>query len=332
MNKKITSVLCLVMVMLTIALSIPSAAAQALTSRLMAPTELKSESTSSSITLSWKAAESATGYRIYYLTRCGWQRYTEAKGTSITFKNLPAGTRYTIAVRSYYTCDCHSGRVTWSKDYAKIETATAPNVPAKVKVEGNGSGLKISWSASKGASGYALYYNHPPFGWKEIGKTTGTSMNIKKVAPCVVYTFAVRPYIQTANTTVWGDYKQFTGAAAPKATTLEVKSPSKGTVNIKWSRVLGADGYALYYKYNNGSYKLYKTYEKPQELTFTGLKAGKYTFVVRPYVKTSLGTVCAPYTPVSVQVSGLLPCGCEPVCAYCGPNTKHCDCHRGHRH
>lgn len=320
------------MVMLTIALMVPATAISAFAAQLQPPTELTSTATTSSITLSWKAAESATGYRVYYLTKCGWKAHSTITGTSITFRNLPSGKKYTLAVKSYYRCD-HSPNVTWSKSFAKIEAATAPNVPGRIKLASDGSRLKISWTASKGASGYVLYYNHPPFGWKEVKNTAGTSVTISKLVPGIKYTFAVRPYINTANGTVWGDYKEFTGALSPKATKLEASSPAKGTVKLTWSKVCGAEGYALYYKYNNGCYKLYKVYKDAQkDLTFNNLKAGKYTFVVRPFVSTSVGKLCGPYTPVAVEVNGLLPCGCEPVCAYCKPTTRpdRCPC-RSHR-
>ena len=331
MNKKVRSLLCIVMVMLTLALTVPTAAISVFAAELQAPTELKSSSTTSSITISWKAAESATGYRIYYKTRCGWQRHSETTGTSKTFSNLPAGQKYTLAVKSYYRCG-HSPNITWSRCFAVIETATAPKAPSKIKLTSDASRLKISWTPSKCADGYVVYYKHLGK-WKEIKNTAATSVTLDRVVPGVVYTFAVRPYINTANGTVWGDYKEFTGAVAPKAPKLEASSPSRGKVTIKWSKVCGADGYALYYKYNNGCYKLYKTYKDAQELTFENLKAGKYTFVVRAYVNTSVGKVCSPYTPVAVEVTGLLPCGCEPVCAYCTPHTTKdtCACRRGHR-
>ena len=314
MNKKVRSLLCIVMVMLTVALSMPTVFAKA---ELQAPANLKSSSSTSTITLSWDAAESATGYRVFYKTRCGWQKYKDITNTTITFSNLPAGKKYTLAVKSYYQCG-HKSKVTWSKNFAIIETATAPKVPAKIKLTSDASLLKIEWTPSKGATGYAVYYKHLGK-WKEI-KT-------------VIYTFAVRPYVETKNGWVWGDYKEFTGGLAPKATTLTASSPERNKVVLSWTKSCAADGYALYYKVGKGCYKLYGTYDAPQEnLTITNVKAGKYTFVVRPYINTSVGKVCGPYTPVTVEVDGLLPCGCEPVCAYCGPQTKTCGCRpHGHR-
>lgn len=332
MTKKLRSSLCIVMVMLTIALTVPTAAISVFAAELQPPTELKSSSTTSTIALSWKAAESATGYRVFYRTRTGWKKSIDVTGTSVNYRNLPAGTKYTFAVKSFYRCG-HSPNVTWSRNFATIETATAPHVPARVKLASDGTRLAVSWTPSKGADGYVLYFKHMNK-WKELKNTAGTSVTLDRVTQGYLFTFAIRPYINTKNGTVWGDYKEFTGATAPKATKLEASSPARNTVKLTWSKVCFADGYALYYKYNNGGYKLLRVYNDAQkDLTFSNLAAGKYTFVVRPFVKTSVGLVCGPYTPVVVEVSGLLPCGCEPVCAYCTPSStkNNCPCRRAGR-
>lgn len=317
MNKKLRSVFAIFMVMLTIALSVPAVAITSFAASLKAPVNLKATQTTSSLTLTWDAAENATGYRVYYKNGKNWKKCATLTGTTVTFKNLPAGTKYTLAVKSYNKCQCHPDKVTWSDNYTTIETATVPKVPAKLAIKATESTITISWSESKGASGYMVYYKHPPFGWKEIKDTNKTSITITKLVPGNLYTFAVRPYINTASGTIWGDYKEFTGHLAPKAPSVEVSSPEAKTVKVKWSNVLCADGYQLYYKYNNGSWKLYKTYDKAQDLTFKNLKGGTYTFAVRAYINTSAGRVYSSYKPVSVKVDGKLPCGCNPGCCYC---------------
>ena len=333
-NKAIRSSISMILVALTVifTMSVLATSSFAIGATLQPPTELKAESTTSSLTLTWKAAESASGYRIYYKDSCGrWVKHSDVIGTSKTFRNLPSGKRYVIGIKSFYRCDCNDVNVTWSKAFTSIETATAPAVPAKVVVQGaNSTAIKISWSRSKGATGYAIYYNHPPFGWKEITRVSGTTVTLRRLVPGNVYTFAVRPYIETSSGIVWGDYKTFKGATAPKAPTVEVTSAGTGKITVKWSKVLCADGYEVYYKFNNGKYKLIKRVAKPEELNYSGLKGGKYTFVVRAYRNTNYGRIYSDYTPVTIKIVGLLPCGCEPVCAYCGPNTTKDECNHHH--
>lgn len=319
-NKKLRSVICMLMVMLTIAFTVPTAIlpVHAAEAKLGKPEEFKASQTTSSITLSWKAVTNATGYQIYYREGGKWKPRVATTNTSFTFNKLPAAARYTFAVRAYYKCKCHPGKTTWAPDFSTLYTATQPKVPAWVKAEPTTSTIKLTWAPSKGATGYAVYYYRIPSGWKELANTTKTTCTLKKMISGCEYRFAIRPYIKLADgSIVWGEYKQFTSAAAPKAPKAKVTSPENGKIELTWSPVYGADGYLVYYKYNNGKYKLIRDLKKPQKLTWTKRPAGTYTFAVRAYVNTTLGKSVGPYTPVSVKVGGLLPCGCVPECCHC---------------
>ena len=89
----------------------------------------------------------------------------------------------------------------------------------------------------------------------------------------------------------------------PSAVTAKATSPSKGSLSLSWNAVNGADGYRVYYKVGNGSYKLYKTYSSVQNLTFKNLKSGtKYTFAVRAGIRTSGGNIFGGYNIATVTV------------------------------
>lgn len=319
-SKKLRSVLCILMVALTLVVSVPTAVlpAHAATEKLGTPANFKASQTTSSITLSWDGVTNATGYQIYYKEGGKWKPRTATTKTSVTFKKLPAASQYTFAVRAYYKCKCHPKKTTWAPDFATLRTATQPKVPAKIKAETTTSTIKLTWSASKGATGYAIYYYRIPSGWKELANTKKTTCTLKNMIAGCEYRFAIRPYIKLADgSIVWGEYKEFTSAAAPKAVKASVSSPENGKIELSWKAVYGADGYLVYYKYNNGKYKLVKDVAKPQKLTWTKRPYGTYTFAVRPYVNTTLGRSVGPYTPVSVKVNGLLACGCVPECCHC---------------
>lgn len=319
MKKSLKSMLCMLMVVLTIAFSVPAMTVSAHGPKLQPPANFKASQTTSQITLTWDAAENATGYRVYYKEGKCWKTCATGKGTTATFNKLPSGKVYTFAIKSYYKCNCHPNKVTWSKEYTTLQTATAPAVPAKVTASATPSSLTLNWSASKGATGYAVYYYRIPSGWKELTKTTKTTCTFTNMVTACEYKFAIRPYIQLKDgTVIWGDYKEFTAAASTKAPKLEASSPEKGKIVVKWSKVYAADGYLLYYKHNNGKYKLIKNVTDPKELTYTNLAGGKYTFAVRAYINTDVGKILSPYTPVTVDVKGNLPCGCAPECCYCG--------------
>lgn len=318
-SKKLRSILCLLMVMLTLATLVPVSVIPAHAAKALGtPGNFRASQTTSSITLEWDAVDNATGYQIYY-RECGkWKTKVATKNTSITFKNLPDAKPYRFAVRAYYKCKCHPKKTTWAPDFATLYTATQPKVPSKIKAETTTSSIKLTWSRSKAATGYAIYYYRVPSGWKELANTTKTTVTLKKMVAGCKYRFAIRPYIKLADgSIVWGEYKEFTSAAAPKAPKVEASSPEDGKLVINWSRVYGANGYLVYIKYNNGKYKLIKNVSKPQEIVLKNRPAGDYTIAVRAYVKTTLGKSTSPYTPVTVYVDGLLPCGCVPECCHC---------------
>jgi len=101
---------------------------------------------------------------------------------------------------------------------------------------------------------------------------------------------------------IFGEYSTYVASTVPAAPKAAVTSPAPKHVSISWSAV-SADGYQLYYRINNGAYKLYRAYTSPQKLMFSGLASGaKLTFAVRSVKRTSGGYLYSSYTPVSITV------------------------------
>ncbi len=199
--------------------------------------------------------------------------------------------------------------------------------------------VALTWNRISAADGYRIQYRENNGTWITLSDTLQTnSYVVKNLKLGSSYTFRVNAYdLVEVKVPILGvissekDHANYSTEVSVsnsigKVTGLKVSWTTSTKVKLSWTKVCAADGYAVYYKVGKCGYKLYGTYDKAQEITINNLQAGKYTFVVRPYIKTSVGKVCGPYTPVEVEVNGLLPCGCEPVCAYCGPNTKTCGC------
>lgn len=270
------------------------------TAKIPATTKVTSTQTASAIKLSWNAVKGVDGYKIYYKTASGWKALGNVTATTVTYKNLKAGSVYTFAVKAGKVV---SGKVMWSDVYTTHKTATTPAKPDKVTATQTTNSITLNWSSVKGATAYRIYYKNGN-GWS-VGKdcVTGTTHTFKNLKAGAKYTFAVRSYIQGDGGIIWGSYTTYTAAVKPVEPTVTVKSPAVGQLNVKWNSVKGATEYRLYYKKNNGSYKLYKTYTSPQNLTFKNLASGvNYTFVVRAGVKTSGGVVLSSYTPKALMV------------------------------
>ena len=257
-------------------------------------------SNTSQLKISWTPVKGATGYELFYKKGTGWKNVgTTTDTSSEVFKNLASGSKFTFAVRAYVI---ENGKVIKSKTYTTFETATKAKAPTPVISKQNATAIQLKWTASAGATGYKIYYNTAS-GWKSPGHTVNTSATFKNLTPGSKFSFAIRPYILTANGVVWGEIAYYTAATVPQEPAVAVASGAKGTITLKYSTVRGADAYQIYYKKGNGSYTLYKNYASAGTLNFRNLKSGdSYTFAVRSATKTSGGWIYSSYSPVSVKV------------------------------
>lgn len=174
--------------------------------------------------------------------------------------------------------------------------------PYSVKIEKSTSAVRLTWDKCIGADGYRVFQKTSS-GWKTLGTVTKLTGTIRNLKSGTTYTFAIQPYTNINGAKVWGEYLAVTVSTLPVAPTAKVSSPSKGAVKVSWNNVNGAQKYQLYYKVNNGSYKLYKTYNSAQNLTFKNLKSGaKYTFAVRAYRTVNGCNYYSSYKPVTVTI------------------------------
>ncbi len=263
---------------------------------------LKATQTTSSITLTWSKGKNATGYRLYYKLPgdMSWrQTVSYTTKTSYTFKNLPAGTAYSFAVKSVGKV----GSSTVYGSYISIGTATKAVAPVKIDSTQTSSQIKLSWTYCAGATGYRIYYKSGGK-WKTlVSSTKAISHTFKNLKPGAKFTFAVRPYIKTDSGDVWSAYTTLSTATKTISPVVTVKSNTKGQINLSWKSVNGADLYQVYYKVGNGNYKLYKSYNSAKSLTFTKLKSGaEYTFAVRGVIRGSEGDIYGYHNPAKITV------------------------------
>ncbi len=253
------------------------------------------------ITLTWNAVEGATGYRVYKKVSGSWEKLGHVANTVAVIKKLSAGTKYDFAIRAYKN---DGGTVIWADEFATINTATKAVAPAKVSATQNTSAIKLTWTASEGVDGYRIYYKSGS-SWKVTVKaTSSTTHTFKNLKAGAKFTFAIRPYIKTESGIVWSDFTSFTTATKPAAVTAKATSSSTGKINLTWNSVKGADGYQIFYKTGNGSYKLYKVVNaSTKSLSFSNLKSGtKFTFAVRAGIKTSDGNIFGGFNASAVNV------------------------------
>ena len=265
------------------------------------PESVTSVTTTSSITLNWTPVEGATGYRVFYKTASGWKKCTTLTATTHSFYKLKPASKYTFAVRAYNLTD---GVVTWAPTYTTHETASQAVAPAKITVAQNTNAIRLNWTACPGATGYRIYYKLPSdTSWKVSVSTTGnTTHTYTKLKPGSKYDFAIRPYIKTADAVIWSAYTTYTATTTPATPYPIISSDSAASITVWLPEATKADGYALYYKINNGAYKLYKTYTDKFKVVFNNLDtSATYTFALRAGNRTSGGVVWSSYRQIPVK-------------------------------
>ncbi len=169
----------------------------------------------------------------------------------------------------------------------------------------NESAIKLTWAKVTSATDYRIYYRtSTKNSWKTaVSATAKTTQTFTGLNPNKAFRFAVRTYIKTTSGSVWGSYTTIIASTTPLTPTVKAVSNAGGKITMTWSKVSGATGYEIYYKLNNGSWKLYKTVTKPVIYNFSGLRSGaKYTFAVRAYRTVGGQTFRSSYKAVSVTV------------------------------
>lgn len=171
-------------------------------------TGLKSKTLSNSeIQLNWSKVKGASGYTVYMRKNGKYNKLGDCKGTSYTVKKLPNATRENFKVRAYKNV---KGKKVYGKYSANWNTATNPQACKGLKVSSVGTdSVKLSWTKI-GCTNYRIYQNIKGE-WKEIGKTTGTSYTVKKLAPATKYQFKIRACKQDDKKTSNNHYGKYSG-------------------------------------------------------------------------------------------------------------------------
>lgn len=180
-------------------------------------TGLKSKTLSNSeIQLKWSKVKGASGYTVYMRKNGKYNKLGDCKGTSYTVKKLPNATRENFKVRAYKTV---KGKKVYGEYSANWNTATNPQPCKGLKVSSvNSDSVKLSWTKI-GCTNYRVF-QYIGGEWKEIGKTTGTSYTVKKLAPATKYQFKIRACKQDdkkMNNNHYGKYSGVVTATTKKS-------------------------------------------------------------------------------------------------------------------
>ena len=244
------------------------------------------------------------GTKKYTCTNCGETKTETIAKLVCTSHVWDAGVvtkkpTYTSAGTKEYTCVNCGTTKTSSIAMLKLSKVT-------VKTAVSSTGIKISWTSEKNASGYYIYRKSGKGQYALLKKVTGANtlaFNDTKVTSGVIYTYKVQAYKGTVIGAGTETSRCFVGTAKAKTA-----NESTG-IKLSWNKVGGARSYKIYKRIGTGKYTCIKT---ASSTTFTYLdkavKAGTiYTYAVKPYIGRTAGTyVASKYVrlrPVTAKVS-----------------------------
>ena len=259
----------------------------------------------------WDAGEVVTaptykteGTKKYTCTNCGETNTetiaklecTEHKWNSGVVIKEPT---YTSTGTKEYTCANCGTTKTSSIAMLKLRKVA-------VKTAVSSTGIKISWTSEKNASGYYIYRKSGNGQYELLKKVTRDNTLAfidTKVTSGVTYTYKVQAYRGTATGDAAEVSRCFVGTAKAKTA-----NESAG-IKLSWNKVGGARSYKIYKKVGTGKYACVKTVSSTT-LTYLdkAVKVGTtYTYAVKPYIGSTAGTyVASKYVylrPVTAKVS-----------------------------
>ncbi len=278
---------------------------------LAAPVLQSAKAVANGTTVSWSAMSGANGYAIFRKQSGGsWKRLDTTTSTSYTDKeSLTNGTTYYYTVRAYTGSESKALANTYSTSYwSGYDSAGISSVyiktPTLSGVSATTTGLKVSWSAVSGATGYSVHRKTSGGSWTTLGTTTSTSYTDKTAKSGTTYYYTVRAYRGNDATShqydakYWGGYNS-SGVSGKflAAPVLQSAKAVAGGTQVSWSAVSGASGYAVFRKQSGGSWKRLDTTTSTSYTDKESLTSGKtYYYTVRAYTGTKSKALANTYS------------------------------------
>lgn len=239
----------------------------------------QTNATTSTITMSWDNMPGADGYMIYRYN--SWDNYTNlgtSTTNSFTIKGLPASSRAGYFVLAVKLNSAGSGAMSTSFD--QVYMRTAPAKVSYISLTNFWSSLNsatFGWNSVNNVDGYQFQlqdYKGKSLMTKDV---TYTSVSVDPFKRGVFTQARCRAYITVDNKRIYGAWSPYNyNAADSKASA--TRSRNRKKITLKWSKVKGASGYAIYVSTkSNSGYKKVKT-----------LKANKTKYTITKFNKKSL--------------------------------------------
>ncbi len=271
-------------------------------SDLKTPVLTKAVRTSQGVEVKWKSVNGALGYSIFRRSSegGGWKRIATTTSTRYTdTTKLKNGREYSYSVRAYrasrtaafahkYDSPYWSGR-----DSEGLQVITLKTPELITPGENSESGITVSWKSVRRADGYAVFRKKAGGEWTLLGTTKKTRYTDSRASAGQIYYYTVKAYTGKAKTALkhpdspqyWSGCDE-TGVKARflAAPGLSSVSSTGSGVKIKWKKVSGAAGYAVYRRTSGGEWEKIGTTTERNYTDSARLKENEtYFYTVRAY-------------------------------------------------
>ncbi len=269
-----------------ISLEGPKSSSISITTIPAEPTSIRvSDSTTSSLKVSWNAVNGATGYKIYSSLYSN-SSFTEVGTSSGTYHNVTGlndDTTYYFKVKAYNTTG-YSSYSSSANGKTQLKPLVAPTGLALSSI--TNQSMTLSWTPVSGATSYKIYKSTSSGNSTSYyTSTSSTSKSITGLNSGRTYYFWVTGVRNNVEGLKSSSKSGLTKPTYPSG--VSVGSATTSSLRISWNSVAGASGYKVYRSTSsNGSYSYIAT-TSSTSYTNIGLTAGKkYYYKVQAYNNT----------------------------------------------
>jgi hypothetical protein len=221
-----------------------------------APSDLHSTSTtSSSVSLAWTKVAGATDY-IVSQGKGADPRTSKHVGdvSSTSFTGLSAGTAYTYDITAV-KADSTTSAASTPRVTASTTTAPVADRPRNLHLSSRtATALTIAWTKKPGAPKYKVRYA-PAAGGKNLYLNVGdvSSAQITGLSRGVSYKVQVTAVESNGTQSPYSSVLTASTSNLLPPSGLKMKSRTKTTITLTWTKASGAEGYRIYYGIGSGT-------------------------------------------------------------------------------
>ena len=227
------------------------------------------------VKVTWGTVKGADKYYVYRKTGTGDYEFIGST-TNTYFNDKEAGAgkacRYRIRAKN------EAGY----SEYSATLAVKHIDEPTLKSIENSAYGVLVKWDKVTGAEKYNVYRKVSGGEYEYIGATTKLYYTDKTAESGTKYYYAIRGKRDDSVSSQSAALSKYY-LADP---TLNTPSSTSKGIGLRWSKVAGAEGYKVYRRTTNGSYKLLTTEKGVSNVTYrdtTAKKGTKYYYKVKAY-------------------------------------------------